>query len=94
MLQGQLQSYAASVEDADVREAAARGFGRLVDYVETFRRGPGHGLALLRQGDADNVLAAMHYSIDEDQRDSWAARRPRGRDDARMKARFSFFSRC
>ena len=35
MLQGQLQSYAASVEDEDIREATARGYGRLVDYVET-----------------------------------------------------------
>ena len=35
MLQGQLQSYAASVEDEDVRESTARGYGRLVDYAET-----------------------------------------------------------
>ena len=35
MLQGQLQSYAASVEDVDIREATARGYGRLVDYVES-----------------------------------------------------------
>ena len=35
MLQGQLQSYAASVDDEDIREATARGYGRLVDFVET-----------------------------------------------------------
>ena len=35
MLQGQLQSYAASVEDAEIREARRAGYGRLVDYVET-----------------------------------------------------------
>ena len=35
MLQGQLQAYAASVEDEEVRESTARGYGRLVDYVET-----------------------------------------------------------
>ena len=34
LLQGQLQAYATSVEDDDVRAAAVRGYGRLVDYVE------------------------------------------------------------
>src|SRR5918999_5888047 len=34
MLQGQLQAYAVSVEDEDVRESSKRGYGRLVDYVE------------------------------------------------------------
>ena len=35
LLQGQLQSYATSVEDEEVRLSSARGYGRLVDYVET-----------------------------------------------------------
>src|SRR5918992_5702939 len=35
MLQGQLQAYALSVEDDDIRASSSRGYGRLVDYVET-----------------------------------------------------------
>src|SRR4029453_9635158 len=34
MLQGQLQAYAASVADEDIRAGVVRGYGRLVDYVE------------------------------------------------------------
>jgi AcrR family transcriptional regulator len=34
LLQGQLQAYASSVGDEDVRAASVRGYGRLVDYVE------------------------------------------------------------
>ncbi len=53
MLQGQLQSYAASVEDDDVRESTARGFGRLVDYVETVSGADRQTIsALLRHGHA------------------------------------------
>jgi AcrR family transcriptional regulator len=35
LLQQQLQVYATAVEDEEVRAAAVRGYGRLVDYVET-----------------------------------------------------------
>jgi AcrR family transcriptional regulator len=35
LLQGQLQAYASSVEDDEVRAVSVRGYGRLVDYVET-----------------------------------------------------------
>jgi hypothetical protein len=35
LLQLQLQAYATAVEDDEVRAAAVRGYGRLVDYVET-----------------------------------------------------------
>jgi AcrR family transcriptional regulator len=83
MLQGQLQAYAASVEDADVREATARGYGRLVDYVETVSGADRVTVSrFFAKGMLMNVLAAMQYSIDDDQRDSWAARLAEGcRDD-------------
>jgi AcrR family transcriptional regulator len=75
MLQGQLQSYAASVEDDDVRESTARGYGRLVDYVETVSGADRQTIsAFFATGMLLNVLAAMHYSIGDDPRDSWVAR--------------------
>ena len=78
MLQGQLQSYAASVEDAD-REATARGFGRLVDYVETVSGADRATVArFFAKGMLLNVLAAMDYSITDEPRDSWAARLAEG----------------
>ena len=79
MLQGQLQSYAASVEDADIREATARGFGRLVDYVETVSGADRATVArFFAKGMLMNVLAAMDYSLDTEPRDSWAARLAEG----------------
>ncbi|MBA3374478.1 MAG: TetR/AcrR family transcriptional regulator [Actinobacteria bacterium] len=75
MLQGQLQSYAASVEDDDVRESTARGYGRLVDYVETVSGADRPTIsAFFATGMLLNVLAAMQYSIGDDPRDSWVAR--------------------
>ena len=74
MLQGQLQAYAASVEDGDVRAGVARGYGRLVDYVETVSGAGKQAVAtFFAQGMLLNVLAAMEYSL-ESPRDSWAAR--------------------
>ena len=86
MLQGQLQSYAASVEDEDVREATARGYGRLVDYVETVSGADrADGRPVLRHGDAherargDAVLARRATRSD-----SWVARLAEGcREDER-----------
>ncbi len=79
MLQGQLQSYAASVEDADIREATARGFGRLVDYVETVSGADRATIsAFFAKGMLMNVLAAMDYSLTDEPRDSWAARLAEG----------------
>src|SRR5918999_2045333 len=46
MLQGQLQAYAASVDDEDVRESTARGYGRLVDYVETVSGADGQTISM------------------------------------------------
>ncbi|MDQ3672485.1 MAG: TetR/AcrR family transcriptional regulator [Actinomycetota bacterium] len=75
MLQGQLQSYAASVEDEEVRASTARGYGRLVDYVETISGADRQTVAMFfATGMLMNVLAAMQYSIGDDPRHSWAAR--------------------
>jgi AcrR family transcriptional regulator len=83
MLQGQLQSYAASVEDDDVRRSTARGYGRLVDYVETVSGADPQTIsAFFATGMLLNVLAAMQYSIGDDPRDSWVARLANGSKDA------------
>jgi AcrR family transcriptional regulator len=79
MLQAQLQSYAASVEDPEIREVTARGFGRLVDYVETVSGADRVTIAqFFAKGMLMNVLAAMDYSIADEPRDSWAARLAEG----------------
>jgi AcrR family transcriptional regulator len=79
MLQGQLQSYAASVEDAEIREVTARGYGRLVDYVETVSGADRATIArFFAKGMLMNVLAAMQYSITDDAQDSWAGRLAEG----------------
>jgi AcrR family transcriptional regulator len=83
MLQGQLQSYAASVEDDDIREATARGYGRLVDFVETVSGADRVTIArFFAKGMLMNVLAAMQYSIANDANDPWVVRLAEGcRDD-------------
>jgi AcrR family transcriptional regulator len=79
MLQGQLQSYAASVEDDDIRQATARGFGRLVDYVETVSGADRVTISqFFAKGMLMNVLAAMQYSLETEPKDSWAARLAEG----------------
>lgn len=79
MLQGQLQSYAASVEDEDIRGATARGFGRLVDYVEAVSGADRVTIAqFFAKGMLMNVLAAMQYSLETEPKDSWAARLAEG----------------
>src|SRR5262245_12414938 len=85
MLQGQLQAYAASVVDDDVRESTARGYGRLVDYVETVSGADRRTVAsFFAKGMLMNVLAAMQYSIADGPKDSWVARLAEGcaEDDA------------
>lgn len=82
MLQGQLQAYAASVMDDEVRESTARGYGRLVDYVETVSGADRQTVArFFAKGMLINVLAAMDFSISEPG-DSWAARLAQGCKDA------------
>jgi AcrR family transcriptional regulator len=79
MLQGQLQAYSAAVMDEDVRASAARGYGRLVDYVETVSGADRRTISMFfATGMLMNVLAAMQYSILEEPKDSWAARLAEG----------------
>lgn len=83
MLQGQLQAYAASVEDDDVRASTARGYGRLVDYVETVSGADRQTIArFFAKGMLMNVLAAMQYSIADESRDSWTSRLAEGCKEA------------
>ncbi|HEU5207296.1 MAG TPA: helix-turn-helix domain-containing protein [Gaiellaceae bacterium] len=84
MLQGQLQAYAASVEDADVRESTARAYGRLVDYAETVSGADRQTIAsFFAKGMLLNVLAAMQYSITDEPKGSWAARLAEGCEEER-----------
>jgi AcrR family transcriptional regulator len=79
MLQGQLQAYSAAVNDEEIRESVARGYGRLVDYVEAVSGADRHTVArFFAKGMLMNVLAAMQYSITDEPRDSWAARLAEG----------------
>lgn len=79
MLQGQLQAYAASVVDDDVRASTARGYGRLVDYVETVSGADRQTVSMFfATGMLLNVLAAMQYSAGDDPRESWVARLAEG----------------
>ena len=83
MLQGQLQAYAASVDDEDVRESTARGYGRLVDYVETVSGADRQTIsAFFATGMLLNVLAAMGYSIGADPRHNWVGRLADGCNEA------------
>ena len=69
----------ASVEDADIREATARGYGRLVDYVEIVSGADRVTIArFFAKGMLMNVLAAMQYSIANETNDSWAVRLAEG----------------
>jgi AcrR family transcriptional regulator len=75
MLQGQLQAYSTSVEDDDVQASTARGYGRLVDYVETVSGADRQTISrFFATGMLMNVLVAMDVSIADDPRDSWVAR--------------------
>jgi AcrR family transcriptional regulator len=75
MLQAQLQSYAASVEDEEIREATARGYGRLVDYVEAVSGADRRTISMFfATGMLLNVLVAMDYAIGADPRHAWVGR--------------------
>jgi AcrR family transcriptional regulator len=84
LLQGQLQAYASSVDDADIRASTDRGYGRLVDYVETVSGADRQTIArFFAKGMLINVLAAVEYSIVEAPNDgSWGARLVEGFNDA------------
>jgi len=79
LLRVQLQAYAASVVDEDVRESTARGYGRLVDYVETVSGADRRTISgFFAKGMLMNVLAAMDYSLAEEPKGSWASRLAEG----------------
>ena len=69
----------ASVADEDIRASTARGYGRLVDYVETVSGADRATVArFFAKGMLINVLAAMDYSLEDEPPDSWAARLAEG----------------
>jgi AcrR family transcriptional regulator len=73
LLQGQLQSYAAAVHDDDIRASSARGYGRLVDYVETVSGADRFTISrFFATGMLLNVLAALDEASPES--DAWVAR--------------------
>lgn len=79
MLQGQLQAYAASCEDDEIRAATARGFGRLVDYVEAVSGAdPRTVTRFFAQGMLYNVMAALELTVGAASKESWAKRLTEG----------------
>ena len=79
LLQGQLQAYAASVEDDAIRDTVARGYGRLVDFVEIASGAERPAVwKFFATGMLLNILAAMRYLPLEGRRDSWVARLAEG----------------
>jgi hypothetical protein len=74
MLQGQLQTYAAALDDADVRQAVRDGYGDLFAYVERVSGASPPTLArFFATGMLLNVVAAMGFQ-EEPQPEPWAAR--------------------
>jgi AcrR family transcriptional regulator len=74
LLQGQLQAYALSVEDEEIRASSARGYGRLVDYVETVSGADKQTVSsFFATGMLINTLMALGMDGD-DPRGEWMAR--------------------
>lgn len=74
MLQAQLQSYAAALEDEDVRSAVREGYGDLYTYVERVSGVDGPRLSrFFAMGMLHNVVGAMGLHEDS-QPERWAAR--------------------
>jgi AcrR family transcriptional regulator len=73
MLQSQLQTYAAALDEPDVREAVRQGYGDLYTYVEHVSGVSRARLArFFAMGMLLNVVAAMGYH-DEAEPEAWAA---------------------
>ena len=73
---------AAAANDEEIRASVARGYGRLVDYVEAVSGADKQTVArFFAKGMLMNVLAAMDYSLANEPRDSWAARLAEGCKD-------------
>jgi AcrR family transcriptional regulator len=82
LLQGQLQSYAASAGDDEIRASTDRGYGRLVDYVETVSGADRRTVArFFARGMLINVLVAVEHSMSDPYDGSWAARLAEGLKD-------------
>jgi AcrR family transcriptional regulator len=76
MLQGQLQAYATSVADEDVRASTAKGYSRLVDFVETVSGADRQTISrFFASGMLMNVIVAMDVSMGSaGSREDWIAR--------------------
>ena len=75
MLQGQLQAYALSVEDDDIRTSSSRGYGRLVDYVETVSGADKQTISrFFAAGMLMNTLMALGVSDVDDPGEAWMER--------------------
>jgi len=74
MLQAQLQTYAAALDDPDVRLAVREGYGDLYTYVERVSGVPAPRLArFFAMGMLFNVVGAMGLH-EEEEPEPWAAR--------------------
>jgi AcrR family transcriptional regulator len=74
MLQSQLQTYAAALDDADVRQAVREGYGDLYAYVERVSGMSDKRLArFFANGMLLNVIAAMGFH-EEAEPEAWALR--------------------
>jgi AcrR family transcriptional regulator len=74
MLQAQLQTYAAALDDPDVRQAVREGYGDLYTYVERVSGVPAPRLArFFAMGMLFNVVGAMGLH-EEAEPEPWAAR--------------------
>jgi AcrR family transcriptional regulator len=73
LLQGQLQAYAAAVGDREIQLSTARGYGRLVDYVETVS---GADRQTIAQFFASGMLMNLIVALDDAsaETDAWVAR--------------------
>jgi AcrR family transcriptional regulator len=75
MLQGQLQAYALSVEDDVIRASSSRGYGRLVDYVETVSGADKQTISrFFAAGMLMNTLMALGVSDVDDPGEAWMER--------------------
>jgi AcrR family transcriptional regulator len=75
LLQGQLQAYALSVGDEEIRASAARGYGRLVDYVETVSGADKQTISrFFAAGMLMNTLMALGVSDIDDPGEAWMER--------------------
>ena len=92
MLQGQLQTYAAALDDEDVRQAVRDGYGDLYAYVERVAGASDGRLAqFFAKGMLLNVIAAMGFH-EEVEPEPWAHRLVSGCREGWTNERPSLFS--